>query len=331
MRTPGFVRGTACAAVLVLLGATLTTATTARAAVSACSDWSVTQSRIPGTLGGAAMLPSGDVWAVGNRSASATGSDTLVQHWNGTAWRTQSSPDPYTIDNYFNGVAATSDHNAWAVGGYYGNSAVQTLIAHWSGSAWEQIPSPDPGDSATSDVLYAVADVPHSTSDAWAVGMSGLQTLIVRWDGTTWQTVPSPDPGGSADNNSLNGVAATSSSNAWAVGSNQGGSGIAQGIIEHWNGSAWQVVPFPVPSGLEGVVLTAVTATSARNAWAVGYDGDATLIEHWNGSAWRHVRSPDPGGSSTSNGLFGGVAANAAGDVAAVGDDYQGTLAFYCT
>jgi hypothetical protein len=39
--------------------------------------------------------------------------------------------------------------------------------------------------------------------------------------------------------------------------------------------------------------LNAVTATTASNAWAVGYTGDITaahqktLIMHWNGSAWK--------------------------------------------
>jgi hypothetical protein len=43
--------------------------------------------------------------------------------------------------------------------------------------------------------------------------------------------------------------------------------------------------------------LNAVAATSAGNAWAVGfrYNGtaDLTLVEHWNGRSWREVPSPD--------------------------------------
>jgi hypothetical protein len=44
------------------------------------------------------------------------------------------------------------------------------------------------------------------------------QTLIEHWNGTSWKQVTSPNPGGSSDDNILNGVAATSSTNAWAVG-----------------------------------------------------------------------------------------------------------------
>ena len=32
--------------------------------------------------------------------------------------------------------------------------------------------------------------------------------------------------------------------------------------------------------------LTAVAATSARSAWAVGVGSGETLILHWNGKSW---------------------------------------------
>ena len=55
-------------------------------------------------------------------------------------------------------------------------------------------------------------------SNAWAVGGAGStsspKTLVVHWNGTAWKQVPSPAPADS----SLSGVAATSASNAWAVG-----------------------------------------------------------------------------------------------------------------
>ena len=40
-------------------------------------------------------------------------------------------------------------------------------------------------------------------------------------------------------------------------------------LIEHWNGTAWTQVPSPNPSGDN--VLDGVAATSASNAWAVGF------------------------------------------------------------
>lgn len=80
----------------------------------------------------------------------------------------------------------------------------------------------------------------------------------------------------------LHGVAATSASNAWAVGETSTSSGFST-LILRWNGTAWNRVPVPGPPGN----LLSVAATSARNAWAVGYPytGVDALILHWNGTA----------------------------------------------
>jgi hypothetical protein len=103
----------------------------------------------------------------------------------------------------------------------------------------------------------------------------------------------------------LRGVAATSASNAWAVGSTDSG----KTLILHWNGKAWKRVPSPSPGGSS---LAGVAATSARNAWAVGATGTGrTLILRWNGRAWKRV--PSPGGS------LSGVAATSARNAWAVG------------
>jgi hypothetical protein len=61
--------------------------------------------------------------------------------------------------------------------------------------------------------------------------------------------------------------------------------------------------------------LNAVTATSASNAWAVGYAPGETLIERWNGKGWKFVNSLNLGAS----GDLYGVAAPSASDAWAVG------------
>jgi len=64
----------------------------------------------------------------------------------------------------------------------------------------------------------------------------------------------------------------------------------APALIEHWNGTAWKRVPSPTPDTPKNLpmgpkVLTSVAATSATNAWAVGYyfNGAANqaLALHW--------------------------------------------------
>ena len=116
-------------------------------------------------------------------------------------------------------------------------------------------------------------------------------------------------------NGQLFGVAATSASNAWAVGAATSG----KTIILHWDGSTWARVPSPTPAGI--YELSAVAATSASNAWAVGGSETPpgkTFILHWNGTAWTRVMSPDPAGTGKDNDLSG-VATTASNTAWAVG------------
>lgn len=89
----------------------------------------------------------------------------------------------------------------------------------------------------------------------------------------------------------LSGVAATSATNAWAVGGAHNGSP----LILLWNGTDWARQRVPRLRG--SAELSSVAATSARNAWAVGAVSDKTLILHWNGVSWKRTPSPSPSGS----------------------------------
>ena len=214
--------------------------------------------------------------------------------------------------------------------------------------------------AAPSLLLYATffGVSAFSARNAWAVGQyqSGAvnRTLIAHWNGFSWRQVPSPNPAPARDSDSLNGVAATSVTNAWAVGEQNdhslllrwngkawrpvpspdignltgvaatsatnawavgdGGSKGSQTAIEHWNGKTWRVVPSPVRVGN----LYAVAAASAANAWAVGFSGpfasSRALAEHWNGKTWKVVHSPDPARA----GNLLGVATTSAGNAWAV-------------
>jgi hypothetical protein len=116
----------------------------------------------------------------------------------------------------------------------------------------------------------------------------------------------------------FSGVAATSASNAWAVGTGING----KTLIVHWNGTAWKTVPSPSP-GANGSydALYGVAATSASNAWAVGSASSGkTLILHWNGATWKTVPSPSPGAYAS---LYG-VAATSASNAWAVGSASSG-------
>ncbi|HXZ05667.1 MAG TPA: hypothetical protein VEH81_12600, partial [Ktedonobacteraceae bacterium] len=139
-----------------------------------------------------------------------------------------------------------------------------------------------------------------------------------------WTVVASPNAGTSF--NYLNGVAAVSANDIWAVGYSSNGTGPFQALIEHWNGTGWQVVSSPSPGTFDNS-LVGVNALSAGNIWAVGYDdmsgkASQTLIEHWNGANWQMIASPDVGsGSST----LSGVVALSDTNIWAVGSYYTTT------
>jgi hypothetical protein len=282
----------------------------------------------PGQFYGVAATSAGNAWAVGYEPGL-----TLIQRWNGKAWKAVPTLTLGPADGNLYGVAATSASNAWAVGYYPGQDSSGTLIAHWNGKTWKQVPSPNQGPGGS--ILQGVAAT--SAANAWAVGETGDEkTVIVHWNGKAWKRVRSPSPGlGSF----LYGVTATSATNAWAVGY----SGITgprlTTLILHWNGKTWTRVPSPSPA--INPELYGVTATSANNAWAVGrknvetvlngisYSTQETLILHWNGKAWKTASSPNP---RTSYGLWddqlNGVTATSASNAWAVGtEDIPGVSA----
>jgi hypothetical protein len=100
--------------------------------------------------------------------------------------------------------------------------------------------------------------------------------------------------------------------------------GITKTLVEHWNGKAWSVIRSP-NTGSNANTLKGVMALSRNNAWAVGYDIDASmvgnrpLIEHWNGSQWSVVPSPIPEGGA----FLSGVAAVSPHDIWAVGSSHR--------
>jgi hypothetical protein len=119
----------------------------------------------------------------------------------------------------------------------------------------------------------------------------------------------------------LNGVDASASNNVWAVGYSQAAFGARSNtLIEHWDGTQWQVVTSPNAGTSGDNALTSVEALSSTNAWAVGSSRTDTsrksLIQRWNGTAWTIVSSPNPG--TLGNSLLG-VEAAGPNDIWAVG------------
>ena len=265
------------------------------------SDWSIVNSpNSRPTLTdnfqlGVTCVSESDCWAVGYYDNGAY--QTLIQHWDGTAWNVVNSPNTSpTQNNLLKGVTCTSSSDCWAVGSYDNGGTQQTLIEHWDGIAWTIVSSPNT--SATQyNILGGVTCT--SASDCWAVGSydngGTYQTLTEHWNGTAWTIVSSANSSAS-QNNFLNAVTCTSPSNCWAVGS-YNSNFAEQTLIERWDGSAWTVVTSANTLLTQNNILLGVTCASASDCWAVGYYSgalaDQTLVERWNGTSWTVVTSPN--------------------------------------
>jgi len=270
---------------------------------------------VSGSLAGIAATSARNAWAVGFAGTTAH-PRTLILRWQGRAWQKVSSPG-LGASGSLAGVAAASTRSAWAVG--YAGTAThpRTLILRWQGRAWQKVSSPGLGASGRLTGIAAT-----SALNAWAVGSTGHadsvgyggKALILRWTGSAWHSVRCPRPGvGSV----LYAVTAVSPATAWAVGSYvTKAQPFGVPYIARWDGRTWKQVRFQF--GL----LSGVTATSARNAWAVGGTGgdglDFPLIVHWNGSSWKQAHAPAP----ASGGHFFGVAAASPATAWAVGLTY---------
>jgi hypothetical protein len=114
----------------------------------------------------------------------------------------------------------------------------------------------------------------------------GSAPAALAASGWTVETVPQ-----TGNNTLLLGASALSSTDAWAVGEQFAAAGQAPPppVSYQWNGTAWSLVPTPTLGASSA--LSAVSASTATDAWAVGFSvlgrhDDGTLMEHWNGTAW---------------------------------------------
>ncbi len=281
-------------------------------------------------LNGVAAVGASDIWSVGEYYNPVYSTQTLVEHWNGSTWQLVTSPNNGMDINQLNGVAAVTTNNVWTVG-FYRNGPLRTLIEHWNGARWSIIASPNVGNSHNQ--LEAVTAL--SANNIWAVGtyfdthLNSNLTLIEHWNGTQWSVIASPNSKLAINN--LAAIATVSANNIWAVG--DGEDGIYQTLIEHWDGAKWSIVASPNVMNSNSI-LNGLSVLTANNIWAVGdyYDlnlhRDFTLVEHWDGAKWSIVASPNVG---TDFCRLYGVAAIAANNVWAVGEDDQIPPAFTLT
>ena len=273
-------------------------------ATASPSGWYV--ATVPGTgsndvLLGTTCANAQQCWSVGITlnglgGGSPSSVTPLVEAWNGSGWALVpvSLPAGVTGGGFFD-ATCVNGADCWAVGAEVdiaGNgNPTGTLIEHWDGTAWSAVTSPSPGGPGVQGAILSGVSC-ASASSCVAVGYAtddtgaNLTDVIEQWNGTSWTIVPGAATGQAFDQ--LTAVQCLSASNCWAVG-NAGpaqqdssflpifpGAVGDQGLIEHWDGSAWSVVPSVAESTPNGGYLSGLACTSANNCWASGATTDTS-------------------------------------------------------
>ncbi|HEY3952831.1 MAG TPA: hypothetical protein VGM53_05605 [Streptosporangiaceae bacterium] len=299
-----------------LLAATATGATSRAAAsthTQACTPkWKLVAT--PASLGanaqmtGAAVVSGKDVWFPGSTFTPGVAAEQpWVLHWNGHSLKPAATvpQGPFTTRDTSAG-SFDSATDGWVLGrSTILPVAYPQYAARWHGGRWTITPlavSPNPTSNGNI-ALNAVASL--APGNAWAVGsfstLVPLGAMIEHWDGTQWNVVP--NPASSQTGAELNAITVVSASDIWAVGQQENAASVTVPFAEHWDGTAWSVVP--VPAGNSPSHFLAVSADSAGDVWAVGAqtepgtsDTGVNLVEHWDGTAWSVVTGlPDLGNS----------------------------------
>jgi hypothetical protein len=172
-------------------------------------------------------------WAGGQVGDGANPSASLLLRWNGSAWKPVASP-LHGAGNGVYGLATGPSGTVLAVGNNVspktGNTTPLSMV--WNGKSWRKASVP----GAVSG-LGNVGSIPGGT--AWAVGNASNGPAVLHWTGKAWAQYASPQV---ASQDYLYGVAASSTRNAWAVGTSQtsdSDNAVTRTLILHWNGKRW--------------------------------------------------------------------------------------------
>lgn len=206
------------------------------AAATAAGSWKIQAAPSPGSgamLYGVSCLSAANCMAVGSYS-----SGTLAEHWNGTAWKPQATPNPagaYVV--YLNSVSCSSG-GCTAVGSYQASSGLSKALAErWNGTTWAVQSTPSP---SVPDVFNVSCSSPAACTMA-GDEQNGSSTvpLAERWNGSAWAQQAVPVPSGSSYAMIIAVSCPAASSDCEAVGDYQidSGGGIQQRtLVERYTG-----------------------------------------------------------------------------------------------
>lgn len=322
------------AALGLLTGLLLTTqgpATAAPAKTGCTPRWTLVQPPAGATdATSVSVLSAGDVRFTGQ----STDLSLWTARWDGRSLGTTPAPPKPGITTLQAGAGSfSSPREGWELVSAW---TPAEMAERWHGGRWTLTPLAVPSDPTTTAIrTEAIGSV--TADDAWAVGgyyqaaqgvplgVHPLGALIEHWDGTQWSTVPNPVA--QREWTKLTAVTAVSSRDVWAVGYQGDANRDIVPLAEHWDGTAWHLVPTATGTGISA--FNAVHLSGGRG-WAVGSQSDkdglaVPLVERWDGTRWTTVHGlPDLGNSKLT-----GVYAAGPSDVWATAEFTQGAVASF--
>lgn len=244
-------------------------------------QWHIITNQIDGYLRQVMMRTAFDGWAIGDNTTLGTGSEGMVYHYDGTAWR--HLHDPAFANLAFSSITATSAQNVWLAGmdehvtGLDGSGP--NYLVRVTSQGWQRIAN------TTQVTVVALAAIGHN--QVWGAGLiqggttpSGGanlnqpdQAAVVALNDSHWQTPQTYAPPAGTYFYALNALVLMDAQDGWAVGTN--------GLIAQLVNGHWQRAPSPTTEFLLGM-----TMVSPTEGWAVGTQG---IILHLVNGAWRVV------------------------------------------
>jgi hypothetical protein len=235
---------------------------------------------------------------VGNAQVTAGepfGEVSLADGWNGTEWKSQTTPDLSISTNNLAGVSCASSTMCLAAG--KNQIKAQPLLELWNGSEWSTSVWPNP------TVPYDMTDVACTSATACVVigtSETALRAWKVKEEGGTWaltgETLPTPSGGSQLI---LRSISCSSATACTAVGNYyQESEKTYKLLVERWNGTSWalQSAPNP-PAGASNTTMMSVSCASATSCVTAGKSSALTVAESWNGTSWSVMTTPSPGTS----------------------------------